>query len=174
MLKVIDSLVVAHTDIRSDDEMLLTFQCFDVQSSAPLTWRTGDFNCSLLEVGLNSKSGAISNVQLVTPGSIRRAESADKKESMPCSSGVPVCDLSTWPELMPYYARWYHDEKNEIVVSVGDDFLTIHCDRQRQPEKLFCAGNAKFGVDAENNLVWLGFFGLTQADMQRIRKRGVR
>ena len=165
MLKVVGLLPVDCTILEVDEYVPIQFRCIDHTDDLPLYWRTGDFNHQLLELGLNSHSGAICKVTLTGFGSW--ITGADEKHEV--IEGVPVCDKSMWSNRSgsDYNIR-FSDEVCPFQARFGTSQIRIDLSPEAVVDKWFAAGRAEFGIDHRNILVSLNFTQINSDEIKTI------
>ena len=127
----------------------------DERTPTPVYWRIGDFDRSLIEIGLNENSGCVSNVALVmfSEESVSRAVG---REELEIEIGMPVFDIRELTESGGL------DNHYNFRIIVNRDSLRLLFIDDIKPVKVYRNKSVDFGVGEGGELVWLEFFSLEE------------
>ena len=130
---------------------------------APKYWRTGNFEQSLLEIGVNPLSGEVCTIDLVA---IDRFRDKLTLNIQPCSeTGIPVTSLSQWSDDLRTI-----DVKQEIIGSLVDRELTvIFGEAESAICKVVKCGRFAFYVDGLTDLRGFRVKELTPSELENVR-----
>ena len=132
-------------------------------SWAPKYWRTGNFERSLLEIGVNPLSGEVCAIDLVAIDKFRDKLTLNIQ---PCSeTGIPVTSLSQWSDDLKTI-----DVKQEIIGSLVDRELTVIFG---EAESAICkevtCGRFAFFLDGLTDLRGFRVKELTPSELDNVR-----
>ncbi len=162
MLKVVGATSVDTCAVEMDGFVPLSFRCLGAPN-VPIYWRTGNFDTSLLEIGLHPITGAICSVTVtsIDPSGFLAARSGldDVRRTLP---GMPFCDIAAWP------SDRFKDEAGDFTIEVGENSVTIWLAPLRSVDAMYEAGSARFGVDVTEHLCCLLFERLNTQDIEHL------
>lgn len=149
MLKIVGCQDCGKTEIEFGDYLPLRFW-HQTQSDEPkLYWRTGDLKSTLLEVEIDRVAGHIVGVSLLLPGEVSRDFPVLNLPNDFRSSGYPVVDTNEWPD------DRIKDELGAFHVFVDSSRLLMTFSKSVAATRTISAGDATFGIDANDSIVWM-------------------
>lgn len=134
-------------------------------SFPPLYWRLGDFERTLIELGINDENGAICKVTVTSVERLAEMEPEHwSVESVVL--GLPCCDLTLWAD-----DERRIDERCEVkAYLVGRKFvLTVDESTISSLKKAYRSGNVAFIVDEADRLRVLEVVDLSDAEAAELR-----
>ncbi|MAS38308.1 MAG: hypothetical protein CL610_30200 [Anaerolineaceae bacterium] len=133
----------------------------------PLYWRTGDFQRSLLEIGLHPVTGRLVSVTAVLLPQLEpwttETRSLSDVEKRHVNS-VPVFHLANWQG-----TDQFADEPNRIQARLGTDSLLIDWNDQPGTSHCIQSGRVLFGVGEDDALTAIQFVNLSAEEVASIR-----
>lgn len=162
MLRVQGSISVKGCRLQIDDYVPLSFRCPSAMSGLPLYWRSGDFERSLIEVGLNRQSGAICKVTATLIDALTLIPTQNTIDWNDTVEGLPVCEIADWS------ADGYMDEPAPLITLIGTNYVSIWVAPETKLNAKFVAGDVQFGVDDQGFLRLLTFKVDSERDIERI------
>lgn len=159
MLKVVSCTSYSDANVKFDEYIPITFKCLSENTPVPLYWRFGDFERSLMEIGIHPNTGALTKIVLTKFNNIFRSDGGEEFLTIPGTEGVPVFDISSWPD------DRFKDEMGVLDVYVGDSFFYIKFLESFITCKVLSVNNVSFGLDGSSNLLWIAFDDLRQEDI---------
>ena len=135
----------------------------------PIYWRTGDFERSLVEIGVNPSSGAICEVVLVClPGiettALVSAEASDE-------TGLPGASLSQWPVESQWSEAIVRTDVNQRVVGslVNGELILLFGDVDSASLRHIRCDRVAFLIDPSRNLRGLRVADLSPREIENLR-----
>ena len=134
----------------------------------PIYWRLGDFEYSLIELGVNEQTGAICEVTVTSLASITEGLPFPKVGPTEFLSGLPCCDLKLWPEEVRRI-----DERSEIQAFYEKSTFLLRIIRSssqiNSPSRVeYRSGNVCFRLDQENALREIEVRNLSEIQMENL------
>ncbi|MCG6575932.1 hypothetical protein EGM97_14585 [Pseudomonas sp. AF32] len=117
--------------------------------AAPFYWRTGDFLNSLVEIGINRRSGAIAKLGLIVFDGSEPLFNGEKYLEGSSIDGLPILNVDDWP------VDRYRDELGYVAVMENDYCLCILFSPDDIVEFVYESGKVRFGVNSSCDLVWI-------------------
>ncbi|MCI0996542.1 hypothetical protein [Pseudomonas corrugata] len=117
--------------------------------AAPFYWRVGDFLSSLVEVGINRRSGAIAKLELVVFDGVQTLFNEGKYLEVNSIPGLPIMNVDDWP------VDRYRDESGYVAVMENDCCLCILFSFDDVVELVYESDEVRFGVDSNCDLAWI-------------------
>ncbi len=137
-----------------------------------LYWRGGDGKLSLIEVGLDRTSGAISSAALISINSKDIKKTDDSFVTyLPESDAIAVFDLSGWKTSSNNYSDSFQDEFNSnISLVVGSDYLTVTFSEVDSPSRYIKNDKVRLGISPREELSTLEIIGLTPEQVDLLKQ----
>ncbi len=148
MLRVIGEAPSADVNIEFGEYVPFKFQFADTGSIPHCYWRAGDMDSSLIEVGINIDTGAITGVTVLLCGNIRREFPNLSGADRSCD-GVPIIAIDGWPE------NRYLDETLPFTVFADASRVLILFSESSIAVRSIISGEITFGVSHNEELVWI-------------------
>ncbi|RON53981.1 hypothetical protein [Pseudomonas frederiksbergensis] len=150
MLKVVSVKEPSSTRIEFGEYVLLNVE-FDNERlpPAPFYWRTGDFVGSLVEVGINRKSGAVAKVGLIAYGEPKSLFSESKYWGGVSIAGIPILNVDGWP------IDRYKDEVGYFTVEESELCFVLLFSPDNAVQSVYESFGVRFGVNSNYDLVWI-------------------
>lgn len=150
MLKVVGVKEPSSAMIEFGEYVLLNVE-FDNERlpTAPFYWRTGDFVGSLVEVGINRRSGAVAKIGLIAYGESELLSSAAEYWECVSIAGVPLLNVNDWS------SDRYKDEPGHLAVAENDLCLLISFSLDKKVDSVYESCGVGFGVNSNCDLVWI-------------------
>jgi hypothetical protein len=137
--------------------------------SSPIYWRAGDGKYSLVEIGLNRKTGAIYSITLtsipsenVCSGRVLIAEEEWVK-------GLPSFDTTEWVEGQ-YDSDFMDDFSIDISLSIGEDSLSLNFKNSGAVKSFIRNYNVCFGMSNDGKLLSIILLGLAPQKISILKK----
>jgi hypothetical protein len=188
VLKVVGSITEGPSTVKSDGYIPLAWRCR--YESIPLYWSTGDFDTSLLEIGLDPQTGALCMVTIITAAgcSVERSQETGilAAETAPVN-GLSVFDRAPWLERahLPNMTTWEYrdepwalerlegagrvvDERGPFTITVGPDDVSVWLGEPNAIVAWYNTPTLRCGVDGQGALRLLCFRSLPVADQRRL------
>ena len=131
----------------------------------PRYWRTGDFEKSLVEVGVDPNSGALCKVTVTSVDGLSNQPISPigMVDSVP--NGLPRAVLATWPD-----GQTRVDEQHELTASLVGNRLTVAFGEFDQPmtNSVRC-DRVIFLIDESNTLRGIELHELTEGEIENFR-----
>lgn len=140
-------------------------------SPSPIYWRGGDGKRSLIEIGLDKKSGSVCSVTLtaIDPKKIKET-TQPVNTNLPETYGMAVFDISTWgSESSSYFDNFQDEFGSDLILMLGEDYLTLKFENVREPVRYVRNNQLRFGVASNGMLSSLDILGLTEDEINRLR-----
>jgi hypothetical protein len=150
MLKVVGVKESSPARIELGEYVLLNVE-FDNERlpAAPFYWRTGDFLRSLVEVGINRRSGALAKVGLVVYGESALLSNEAEYWEYVSIVGIPLLNVDDWP------ADRYKDEPGYLAVAESNTCLLISFSPDKTVDSVCESDGVRFGVNSNRDLTWI-------------------
>lgn len=114
----------------------------------PYYWRTGDFERSLIEIGVDPQTGTICKVVVVCIGDLENEGSAGNKLTSEAVNGLPCANLAIWAD-----ERTRVDENMKVSTTLGKDRLRfLFGDTKKRLANTISCDRVAFLVDEQNKL----------------------
>jgi len=161
VLKVISrkDVVDVVTDMSGYTPFISEF--IDERTPTPLYWRIGDFKSSLIEVGLNKRSGCISSVSLIMFNGGSVAPIGGREEQV-VEVGMPVFDIQDWDEDRCL------DIKCDFNILRGKGCLRLLFFSDVKLAKVYRNKSVDFGVGELGELIWIEFSSLDEVSLDEL------
>lgn len=136
-------------------------------------WRGGDGTLSLIEIGLNMKSGAIHSVSLISINPMDVSETNEKNtKDLPEKIGFPIFDVSDWSvnDTSDYSSRFQDEFCSGISLVIGRNFLVVSFKKAEDPVKYVRDDQVRFGFSQKDELSTLEINGLMDGQIEALKK----
>ena len=141
-------------------------------SDIPLYWRTGNFHRSLIEIGINENDGKLISFTLVIADGmspLTEIPSFLQQVITPINYGIPVFDISRWPQLNAYKDHFI-DEPETVTVYIGESQLSILFGEVTSIQYRIVADKVTFGVDKKNTLLIVEVAALSDLEIKNLKQ----
>jgi len=168
MLRVVGYEEAGAAGLIVDEFVPFSFRRLDGAPNTPLYWRSGDLHKSLVEVGLDDSSGAVSKVTVLQVDSFELAsEKRDEDASIGARvlRGLPVCETSNWP------SDRILDDPGVITAVLYQRTVSVWLGSREALATMAEADRVRFGIDSGGGLRCLEFFDLSDEEMQSVLYR---
>lgn len=174
MLRVVGSVSADDCWIVMDEYVPLRLRCSH-KPDVPIYWRTGNFDTSLLEVGLHPDTGAICTVtvtgtDLFDPSGFRVMPNATSASAMSRIRGMPICNIAGWPS-DPFIERFrdrFKDEPGPFTVTVGRNNIVVWLGPETPLSVMYESKAMTVGVNASDEICYLLFEGISSHDIDQL------
>lgn len=161
MLKLEDVTNSIKETIQVDDYIPLSVRWINSNLDSPrLFWRTGNFKTSLLEIGIDSKTGIIRSITLTFTERISVCE-AEVTDS-PSVEGTPVFQIADWG------SEFYLDVSQDFDTYLSGQNLNIVLGGNKSVGKIVRSGRVTFFFDSQNVLKQLEILQLTEEEFMQL------
>jgi hypothetical protein len=142
----------------------IRFGSWDMSKEHTLYWRMGDFEKSLIEIGIGSMTGILRSFTLTEAGKI--IEKNDSFLNINCKiyEGIPVFSTEDFP------SNGFKDYINQFEVLLGQNNVTISIRKNVFPNKLISLDRILFGVDKDDYLSFLTLSQINSNEMKVLRE----
>jgi hypothetical protein len=161
-MKLVDSAPSEPGSVNIDPYVPLQAQ-WGTSDSPLVYWRTGDLSRTLLELGIDSRTGVIRSLTLVLPGRVGLARPTDTLAGMASVPGLPVTDILGAREM-------YLDEPDSLLVLRGRGRLVFVMGERRPIHRVITAGRVRFGADASGRLAIIEVADLEPGEEKSLRE----
>lgn len=131
----------------------------------PKYWRTGDFETSLIEIGVDPRDKTICSITVTSLSSLPEKS---KSEALPLEDfqpGLPRADPAIWSQ-----EQWYVDDKCEVkAVLIEDQLIVAFGDLDQPMTNSVICGQVVFLIDKMNVLRGFTIHGLTEREIENLR-----
>ncbi|MEP7731521.1 hypothetical protein [Marinomonas primoryensis] len=158
MLKVTSSKEVGDVNIDMGGYTPLISEFHNEKSSIPIYWRVGDFESSLIEVGLNKNSGCILSVSLLMFDSVSDVPFVGSSD-LAVEVGMPIFDIEGWPE------DGSLDIQSYFRVFKAEDRLRLMFSDELKPVKIYRNKTVDFCISEMGELIWIEFLSLVESEL---------
>lgn len=161
MLKVISSKEAVDVVTDMSGYTPFTSEFLNEKTPTPIYWRIGDFESSLIEIGLNKNSGCISGVSLLmfNDGSNVPLEG---REKLVVEVGTPIFDIKEWAE------NGCLDVQSDFRVFRGKGSLRLLFSSDVKPIKIYRNESVDFCVGGAGELIWIEFSSLDETSLSEL------
>ncbi|XKM13052.1 hypothetical protein RCS94_08460 [Orbaceae bacterium ac157xtp] len=148
MLKFIDISPELNNNVEIDYYVPFTVevkgQNFTNENS--LYWRTGNFDTSLLEIGIGEKSGILKSITLTMVNQVDTNNA--NYEVLDIRNATPIFDISMMKnQIFDYISEYY--------VSLTVDDITVRMSQENRVKTIFRMGRIDMGFGFENELIFI-------------------
>lgn len=153
-----------------NDYIPLSVTWGDRDYTSTLYWRTGDFKKSLIEIGIESKTGRIQSFTLTLAKklNLNRDDRLDIK--VPIINGLPVINRKHWPEDDRFF-----DKIGEFQLILNENAGRIYIVfNQDQVVKWIKSDRVLFGLNEKKKLALLGVQGIDDTEVKRFKNNLLR
>ncbi|CAM4301679.1 hypothetical protein SESI111939_22800 [Serratia silvae] len=136
-------------------------------------WRGGDGTLSLIEIGLNMKSGAIHSVSLVSINPMDVSETKEQyTKSLPEKIGLPIFDITDWNvnDTSEYSNRFQDEFCSGISLAIGSNFLVVSFKNAEGPVQYVRDDQVRFGFSQKGELSTLEINWLMEGQIEALKK----
>jgi hypothetical protein len=148
-------------------DMVISIEWTGKPISPPLYWRAGNTKRSLIEIGLEERSGELVSVTLVLANKVHdwtTNHPTHKDASVPHKIGVPICDITPWNDPSDFDSMFL-DESSEFEVHVAQNDISIQLGIPAPISYWISSGRFTFGVDQGGILHLIQIHDLTNQEM---------
>jgi hypothetical protein len=170
VLKVIGSHDPKQSLLEIDGYNPFRFYCRDNPHFVPFYWRTGDFEHSLMEIGINPDNGALAKIVVTFCDDYTKHQMSWNRPSEPITHGVPIFDLDPWPRTNDFKDN-FRDESYPFKAIIGKDFASYWVQGETKIQSYYIYDKLCIGVDIENSVRKIEFMNLSEADIQNVIPR---
>ena len=134
----------------------------------PIYWRVGDFEKSLVEIGVNEQTGAICKVTVTSLDSITDSFPGSKDKVAESLKGLPCCDLKLWSgetrriDEKSIVCAYY--DNNTFLLKIEECLSSVN----RPCVVEYCTGNVRFRLNQENSLCELEVQNLSKMEIENL------
>ena len=148
MLKIINVNPIVNNTVEIDYHVPFTVNVDEknVCNEKKIYWRTGNFNNSLLEIGIGEKSGDLKNIVLTM---VNKASTENIEfEVLEISKGIPIFDISMLNKNI-------YDHVSEYSVSLTTSSVLVVFSEKRVVKTLIRMERVEMGFGFENELIFI-------------------
>ena len=148
MLKIININPIVNNTVEIDYHVPFTVNVDEknVFNEKKIYWRTGNFNNSLLEIGIGEKSGELKSIVLTM---VNKASTENIEfEVLEISKGVPIFDISMLHKNI-------YDHVSEYSVSLTTSSVLVVFSEKRVVKTLIRMERVEMGFGFENELIFI-------------------
>ena len=190
MLSVIDVAPVCDCHLLMDAYIPLWLRC-SKSTEVPIYWRTGNFDTSLLEIGLDSEKGMICAITLTSIDPDRFVVEETPIRAVSSVFGMPIFDIIEWKDDL------FKEEYLPFSVVIGRNSLTIFLGSKEtclqttydlgpimfgvslEPEvgirpRMYGMGKVVLGTNSSSQLCYLLFDGINEKELDSLHERVMR
>lgn len=164
MIRVLSSAPPASTppQIQTDYYIPLKVRIPRESGEVPSYWRTGDFLHSLVEAGLDPKSGRLVTVTVTLVHAEHTPEAPTAPAPRPGEPGYPILDLAR-------VHGHFTDDPGPVLLHLGPDFVWLSFSQDTPHVRELRCDGLRFLIGADD--AWLGLVveGLTAEQMSELR-----
>lgn len=164
MIRILSSATTgtAHPQVQTDYYIPLKVKIPRESGEVPSYWRTGDFRHSLVEVGLDPRSGRLVTVTVTLVHAELTADVADAPDHQPSVEGCPTLDLG---QLQGAFT----DDPGPVLLHLGPDFVWLSFTEGTPHLRELRYDGLRFLIGADD--AWLGLVveALTAEQMSELR-----
>ena len=175
MLQFVDVSDFIHESLELDDYVPLIIRWGELEYLDPnnwmmlpprLYWSMSDER-SLLEIGIDSKSGIILFIKVVLAGRVTIHNSEFHiNASLPARSGVPICKIDDWSSSIEFPSGYYREEKG-FELHLGSNHVCVIFYDLEVVSQIVC-GRVRFGLDLNNYLCLLEVVGFSDEEIEQL------
>ena len=134
--------------VQVDDYIPLSIEWDERNFLIPRVYfRTGNLDTEMLEIGIESDSGKLSSITLVSIEKITFIPQT-LQQNQPCQKGFPVFSLpQSWKE------QRYIDAPEPLTLTVWQDVVELSFPKEKVSTHYVQSNNVRFGIGIENQLV---------------------
>jgi len=136
-------------------------------------WRGGDGALSLIEIGINMKSGAIHSVSLISINPMDVSEAKEKNtKNLPEKIGLPIFDMSNWNvnDTSEYSDRFQDEFCSDVSLIIGGNFIVVSFKKAEVPVKYVRDEQVRFGFSQKGELSTLEINGLMHGQIEALKR----
>ncbi len=135
-------------------------------TNQPIYWRTGDFNKSLIEIGVFENTGELVSLTLVCVEHVHDwgLTHPNKDANVPHETGIPVCDIKPW-NLDDSYDSTFLDEPSELQVYLAQNAISIQLGESTPISYWISSGRFTFGMGQNGFLHLIQIHALNKQEM---------
>lgn len=132
-------------------------------------WRGGNGGNSLVEIGLDKKTGMLSSVTLTMIERTRvRHTRAQLSRGAIHESGLPVFNTEAWQQARPnVYSDIFCDDFNQqFNVDIGTTYICVSFEKIERPQMILECGRFRVGISRDKLLSSLTVDALTEEEIR--------
>ena len=160
ILRVISNTTADQCAVETNGYTPLIVEFENNRTSSPIYWRAGNYDTSLIGIGLNPNTGCFSSISLLMFDSMN--ESLSTSVPLIVERCMPVFDIFEWPN------SGYLDSENDFLVSRNGKSIRFVFSEQLIMHKVFSNDNVDCCVDEQGELIWIQVSGLDKKTLNEI------
>lgn len=143
----------SHVQVKIDEYIPLSVSLYPDDSTHKVYWRARPSPYTLLEIGLSSRTGALSDVTLtaIEPSAVEVVETHMTTQTGQAIPGHPLMDLSAW-RTSDVYADRFYDVSPAVGLLVAQTVCTVYIGTACPPEHVVLCGCVRIGFGKHNRL----------------------
>lgn len=160
-MNIVDRKMVVNVSIECDEYVPFSIT-FGVERPDLLCyWRMGDGKRSLVEIGVNCKSGALFSLTLVNfdDNNISFIGESYSIGDLPIIEGLPVFDSREFDDVRDFAHRFVDDFSEQLVINVFRNAVSLMLTGAESVVRYIQNGDVRFGLSEFNRLVSLDVLG---------------
>lgn len=163
MLKFIDTSPELINDVEIDYYVpfIVDVKEQNFTNENSIYWRTGNFDTSLLEIGIGEKSGILQNITLTMVNQVYT--NGINYEALETRSGIPIFDISLIKnKIFDYFSEYY--------VSLAVDNVTVAITPKNRVKTIINMGRVDMGFGFENELIFIKVNKLSDREYKDLKE----
>ena len=136
---------------------------WDMLKEHTIYWRTGDFEKSLLEIGLGSETGILRSFTLTDAALVERNHHCSGFDNCEIMEGTPLLDINDFP------SSGFVDVNNQFKVLLGQKEVLILISMSSCIKRIK-HGRVQFGFDSNNELISARITDITNEEMDTLKQ----
>lgn len=138
----------------------------------PFYWRAKFENDSLLEIGINPKTGELATLTLIMiDRKMKKNYDFDRLQIIANSTeGIPVVAIDQWPSVADKYQDFFLDEETPIKLLLGSKIAQVDFEDQSKIKKWYFTENVFFGINQENYLSAFRISNLSPSEILTLKE----